>query len=136
MKLFSSDKSSCSDLFQILRIYAYILHSCYCIAGVKIVKTVTSNKSQPSEQTLWNFLNIVLTAKHTFGTKKKPKKPAQEPPQKRNSWFCTVLDPSNEMASGNSCGYWISAHTLCQDNCQLIILAINCNHSVSKNNCN
>ena len=28
------------------------------------------------------------------------------------------------------------AHTLCQDNCQLIVLAINCNHSVSKNNCN
>ena len=25
---------------------------------------------------------------------------------------------------------------LCQDNCQLIVLAINCNHSVSKNNCN
>ena len=30
----------------------------------------------------------------------------------------------------------ISAHTLCQDNCQLIVLAINCNHSVIKNNCN
>ena len=30
----------------------------------------------------------------------------------------------------------ISAHTLCQHNCQLIVLAINCNHSVSKNNCN
>ena len=29
-----------------------------------------------------------------------------------------------------------SAHTLCHDNCQLIVLAINCNHSVSKNNCN
>ena len=33
-------------------------------------------------------------------------------------------------------GMFTSAHTLCQDNCQLIVLAINCNHSVSKNNCN
>ena len=30
---------------------------------------VTRNKSQPSEQTLWNFLHIVLTPKYTFGTK-------------------------------------------------------------------
>ena len=28
------------------------------------------------------------------------------------------------------------AHNLCHDNRQLIVLAINCNHSASKNNCN
>ena len=28
------------------------------------------------------------------------------------------------------------AHNLCKDNRQLIVLAINCNHSASKNNCN
>ena len=33
---------------------------------------------------------------------------------------------------------WVSirAHNLCHDNRQLIVLAINCNHSASKNNCN
>ena len=28
------------------------------------------------------------------------------------------------------------AHNLCHDNRQLIVIAINCNHSASKNNCN
>ena len=30
----------------------------------------------------------------------------------------------------------IRAHNFCHDNRQLIVLAINCNHSTSKNNCN
>ena len=51
-----------------------------------VVKIGPPAKSQPSVGTSWNFLDIDLTPKYTF----LPKKPAQEPPQKRISLLCSI----------------------------------------------
>ena len=45
-------------------------------------------------------------------------------------------NPISEAVSSIETSIQTRAHNLCRDNCQLIVIAINRNHSASKNNCN
>ena len=77
--------------------YAQLLP--HCVDWVKIVKLLRKPNRNEASQAYKTFCTLSLHQNTPLG----PKKPTQEPPQKRNSWFCTVLDPCDEMASGNSC---------------------------------
>ena len=57
---------------------------------VKIVKLLHEPNRNEAIQPYVTFCTLSLNQNTPLG----PKKPTQEPPQKRNSWFCTLLDPS------------------------------------------
>ena len=74
----------------------------HCMDWVKIVKLLREPNRNEASQPYETFCTLSLHQNTPLGPKT-PTTPTQEPPQKWNSWFCPVLDPCTEMASGNSC---------------------------------